>query len=130
VRLTLLALLAVVAVALTLVVGARLWERPRRRQERRQVALFNAATLATVTIGVATLFAALFLISVLGAVALVDADVYEEVVGRAVGAAEYLRVALVTASLATVGGALGAGLESDDAVRGAAYTQRSDERVD
>jgi hypothetical protein len=122
-QLAVLAVLSVAAVAGTLVIGAQLWERPRARRERRQVALFNAATLATVVIGVMTLFAALFVISVLGALVLVDADVYAALTGHALGFPEYLRVALVTASLATVGGALGAGLESDDAVRGAAYTQ-------
>lgn len=123
IQLAVLAVLSVAAVAGTLVIGAQLWERPRARRERRQVALFNAATLATVVIGVMTLFAALFVISVLGALVLVDADVYAALTGHALGFPEYLRVALVTASLATVGGALGAGLESDDAVRGAAYTQ-------
>ena len=122
-QLAVLAVLAVAAVAGTLVIGAKLWERPRTRRERRQVALFNAATFATVVIGVVTLFAALFVISALGALVLVDADVYAALTGHALGFPEYLRVALVTASLATVGGALGAGLESDDAVRGAAYTQ-------
>jgi hypothetical protein len=122
-QLAVLAVLSVAAVAGTLVIGAKLWERPRARRESRQVALFNAATLATVVIGVLTLFAALFVISALGALVLVDADVYAALTSHALGFPEYLRVALVTASLATVGGALGAGLESDDAVRGAAYTQ-------
>jgi len=37
-----------------------------------------------------------------------------------------MKLAWLTSSLATLGGALGAGLESDDVVRAAAYTYRRD----
>ncbi|WP_309070218.1 hypothetical protein [Arthrobacter sp.] len=122
-RLVLLTLLAVGAVTLTLMIGADLWERPRRRVEREQVALFNLATTATVVIGVVTFFAALFVLSFLAAVLLVDAGVFAAVVGESVGLAEYAQLSLLTAALATVGGALGAGLENDDVVRAAAFTR-------
>lgn len=122
-RLILLTVLAVGAVTLTLMVGADLWERPRRRAEREQVALFNLATTATVVIGVLTFFGALFVLSFLAAVLLVDAGVFAAVVGGSVGFAEYAQLSLLTAALATVGGALGAGLENDDVVRAAAFTR-------
>lgn len=122
-RLTLLTVLAVGAVTLTLMIGADLWERPRRRIEREQVALFNLATTATVVIGVLTFFAALFVLSLLAAVLLVDAGVFGAVIGESVGPAEYVQLSLLSAALATVGGALGAGLENDDVVRAAAFTR-------
>lgn len=123
VRLILLTLLAIGAVTLTLMIGADLWERPRRRVEREQVALFNLATTATVVIGVLTFFTALFALSFLAAVLLVDAGVFAGVVGQSVGLAEYAQLSLLTAALATVGGALGAGLENDEVVRTAAFTR-------
>lgn len=52
VRLVLLAVMAIGAVSATLILGADLWERPRRRAQREQVILFNLATTATVAIGV------------------------------------------------------------------------------
>lgn len=122
-RLSLLSLLGITAVTGALVVGARLWERPRRRAEREQVALFNLATAVTVGVGVVVFHLTVLVLSWFGALLLVDAGVFAEVVGRPVGAAEYGRLAWLTATLATVGGALGAGLEDDDVVRAAAYTR-------
>ncbi|GAB3535619.1 hypothetical protein GCM10027403_13590 [Arthrobacter tecti] len=122
-RLILLTVLAIGAVTLTLMIGADLWERPRRRLEREQVALFNLATTATVVIGVMTFFAALFVLSFAAALLLVDAGVFAAVVGAPVGLTEYAQLSLLTAALATVGGALGAGLENDDVVRAAAFTR-------
>lgn len=123
-RLTALGLLAVGAVSATLVVGAGLWERPRRREEREQVILFNLATTTTVVIGMLTFYAALFFLSLLAGLLLVDAGVFAGVVGGPVGILEYVKLALLTTALATVGGALGAGLEDDAVVRAAAFTRR------
>ncbi len=123
-RLTTLGLLAVGTVSMTLVVGAGLWERPRRRPERQQVILFNLATTTTVVLGMLTFYAALFILSLLAALLLVDAEVFAGVVNSRVGMLEYVKLALLTTALATVGGALGAGLEDDAVVRAAAFTRR------
>jgi hypothetical protein len=65
---------------------------------------------------------ALFALILLGASIVIDPSVFDRAVGREVRLADYLRLAWFVASLATVGGALGAALESDEAVREAAYT--------
>lgn len=125
VRLTVVALGSVGAVVVTLVVGAELWERPRGRRVRKQVLLFNVATSATVVIGVLSLYAVLFLLALAGGLLLVVEPLFSGGLGHEAHLSDYLELAWLTCSLATVGGALGAGLESDDAVREAAYTYRS-----
>lgn len=125
-RLSALGLGSVVAICATLVVGAELWERTRSRRVRKQVALFNLATTATVVIGVLTFYAALFALALAGSLLLVPAGLFAEGLGHPARIGDYLELAWLTSSLATVGGALGAGLESDEAVRGAAYAHRPD----
>lgn len=122
-RLGLLAVMAIGAVSTTLILGGGLWERPRRRVQREQIILFNLATTATVTIGVLVFYLALFILSLLGAFLLVDEQVLAGVVGHPVDALDYVKLSWLTASLATVGGALGAGLEDETVVRAAAYTR-------
>jgi hypothetical protein len=122
VRLALLAVMAIVTVSATLILGGGLWERPRRRAQR-EVTLFNLATAATVVIGVLVFYLALFSLSLIGAFLLVDEEVLAGVVGHPVDGLDYAKLSWLTASLATVGGALGAGLEDEDVVRAAVHTR-------
>lgn len=123
-RMTAVAVGSVLAIGVTLIVGAELWERSTDPRVRKQVALFNLATTATVAIGVVSLYAALFVLALPIALLLVAPGLFAHALGHAVGVGDYLELAWLTSSLATVGGALGAGLETDEAVREAAYTYR------
>ena len=69
------------------------------------------------TIGVASLYLALFVVSLAGAGLLITPEALSRAVGEDVGLVDYLRLAWLVGSLATVGGALGAGLESDVAIQ-------------
>jgi hypothetical protein len=124
-RLGAITVLSVTALTVTLVLGAQLWARAERREVRQQVVLFNLATSATVVTGVMALYAALFLLSLPAALLLVAPRLLTDTLGHPLAFRDYLELAWLTSSLATVGGALGAGLESDDAVRRAAYTYRT-----
>jgi hypothetical protein len=121
---------SIVAIAATLIIGAGLWERRAGRGLREQVVLFNIATTATVVLGVAAFYVALLLLAGLAAAFLVVPAGFSEAVGHPVSVSDYAELAWLTCSLATVGGALGAGLETDDVVREAAYAQHSGEGPD
>jgi hypothetical protein len=111
-------------------VGAELWERPASRTARQQAVLFNVATTVTVLLGVLWLYAAMFLLVVVSAEMVVVRPLLERTLRHPAGTGEVLRVAWLATSLAMVGGALGAGLESDEAVRAAAYTHLEPESPD
>ena len=126
---TRLALASIASISFTsgaVIVAHGLWERAPDRRLRDQVILFNFATAATVLIGIATLYVALFLLIFAAAELLLSPDALGSGLGHAVGTGDYATLAWFTASLATVGGALGAGLESDEAVPEAAYASSSD----
>ena len=124
IRLSVIAVGSVAAITAALIVGAGLWEHSSHPDGRKQVTLFNLATTGTVVLGVLFLYVALLLLALLTSPVLVPAHLLEENIGHAVRVADYLELVLLASALATLGGALGAGLESDEAVRAAAYTYR------
>jgi hypothetical protein len=127
VRLALLTAGSVFAVVLAIVVGAHLWEPvPRDPGMKEQVVLFNVVTVLTVLIGVLAMYCALLVATGTGTLLLVPVGHLSEVLGRPASADDVIAVAWLATSLATVGGALGAGLESDEAVREAAYGYQGD----
>ncbi len=124
IRLSTIGLGAVAAITASLIVGAGLWEHSSHPVGRKQVTLFNLATTATVLLGVLSLYAALLLLALLTSPVLVPAHLFEENLGHAVRVGDYVKLVWLASALATLGGALGAGLESDESVRAAAYTYR------
>ena len=128
VRLSVIAMGSVAGITVALIAGAGLWEHTSHPVGRKQVTLFNLATAATVVLGVLFLYAALLLLALVTSPVLVPTQLFEEGLGHAVRLGDHMKLAWLTSSLATLGGALGAGLESDDVVRAAAYTYRQDTR--
>jgi hypothetical protein len=124
VRLAAIGVSSVVAIGATLIIGAGLWERHRSPEARQQVLLFNVATTLTVMIGVTALFAMLVVLTGLGVALFLPSNVVADSLGHGASWGDRGELAWLAGSVATLGGALGAGLESDDAVRQAAYIRR------
>jgi hypothetical protein len=128
-----LAVLTVVSIAVTvvsLIVAHDLWERPGDPAARERAVLFNVATAATVTLGIVSLYAGLFALTLAAAGLVLTSGVLSDALGHHAGLGDYVELAWMVSSLATVGGALGAGLESDAAVRQAAYGYRPSDASD
>ena len=123
-RLLGLTLAAIVITSVALIVAHDLWERGTRPETRERVVLFNLVTTLTIAIGVLTLYLALLAFSMIGSVSLIPQDALEEQLGHSAGPSEYLRLAWLATSLASLAGALGSLVESDLAVREAAYGHR------
>ena len=122
-RLLGLALAAVVTTSVALIAAHNLWEHSTDSHTRERVVLFNAVTALTIAIGVLTLYLALLAFSVVGAFSLIPEGALNAQIHRA-AAADHLRIAWMATSLATLAGALGSLVESDLAVREAAYGYR------
>jgi hypothetical protein len=122
-RLLGLALAALVTTSVALIGAHHLWEHSADSHTRERVVLFNAVTALTIAIGVLTLYLALLAFSVVGSFCLIPEGALNAQIHRA-GATDYLRIAWIATSLATLAGALGSLVESDLSVREAAYGYR------
>ena len=124
------ALVSITATVVTLIVGAELWEPMVNRAVRKQVILFNIVTVITVLIGVTVLYVALYVLALGASFWFVLPQIWRDQVGHPATLRDYFELAWLISSLAMIGGALGAALESDEAVQEAAYVQHSDDQND
>src|ERR1700730_557543 len=125
-RLLALSVGSVLAICVTLVVVHELWEQSPGPEARQRVLLINLATIFTIALGMVTHYLALFVICAIAAAALIPPSVFQVQVRHEVGAADYLRLAWLVTSLATIAAAVGAAVENESAVREAAYGYRSE----
>ena len=113
-----------------IVIDGRLWDRPDDNSPaaRERSRLYNTSTLLTLTIGIVICYLALYVVNLAWALFVLDTTVMSDALGRTAGAGDLFVLSWFVASAATLGGALGTGLESDDAIRAATYSKREEER--
>jgi len=113
-----------------LVIDAHLWDHPDGDSDeaRQRSRLYNASTLITLTIGVLICYVGLYVVNLLWALFILDPNVMGEHLSSAMDYSDIFVLSWFVASAATVGGGLGSGLESDEAIRAAAYSKREEER--
>lgn len=127
-RLGLINVFAVTAMVVWLILYNNLWERPPGRGPRKLAVLYNVATVVTLSIGVACMYLVLFAVLLLGSVAVISGEYLQSTLGHPVGLGDYVSLVWLSSSMGTLAGALGSGLESEDAVRRATYSRREQER--
>jgi hypothetical protein len=128
-----LALATIGSVALVvgwLVIDGELWDRPDQdsAQARERSRLYNTSTLISLTVGVLICYLALYIVTLGWALFILDPAVVGGSLHTSLGFGDLFVLAWFVASAATVGGGLGSGLESDEAIRAAAYSKREEER--
>jgi hypothetical protein len=129
-RLALLGAASIITLCVVLVLAHGLWERSSGQDDREAVVLFNLATATTLGLAVLTLYASLIVLSVVGGAALIPQSVYRSNVGHLPALADYLKLGWLAATIATLAGALGSLIESDESVREAAYRHHADARTE
>ncbi|MEX5257990.1 hypothetical protein [Kocuria arenosa] len=129
-RLVVATVLSIALVVGWLVIDGQLWDRPDNdsAEARERSRLYNTSTLVTLTIGVLICYLALYVVNLAWALFVLDPAVMGGSLQASVGYGDLFVLAWFVASAATVGGALGSGLESDEAIRAAAYSKREEER--
>ena len=127
-RLALISVVAVASLGVWLIVHNGLWSRALGAEASARASLDNSATVATVGLSVGLMYVALFLILLLGSLAVIDAGYLEAELGHPANLSDYARLSWLAASLGTVAGALGSNFDSDEAIREATYSRRDRQR--
>ncbi|MFC6084013.1 DUF2267 domain-containing protein [Sphaerisporangium aureirubrum] len=120
-RLAVIMILGLTALVAWLIVAHDLWKKPDRETPAELARLFNLGTILTLTLATAVSYLVLFAGTILAAALLIDTSLLERVLERSVDFTDYLILAWIISSLATVGGTIGSGLEDEETVRAAAY---------
>ena len=131
-RLVVATIASVALVVAWLVIDGELWDRPddASAQARERSRLYNASTLLTLVVGVLICYLALYVVNVAWAYFILDRAVMGSYLHASVSHADLFVLAWFVASAATIGGGLGSGLESDQAIRAATYSKREQDRRD
>ncbi|GAA4427923.1 hypothetical protein GCM10023169_28460 [Georgenia halophila] len=124
-RLALVGLLAIAVMSTWLIAYNGLWERDGLAPG---TVIHNASMLATVTAAVAMMYVLLYLLILVGALAVIDGEYMSQQLGEPASLVDYLALAWLSASMGMVAGALGSTWDGDQDVREAVFSRRTYQR--
>lgn len=127
---------AIIGMTIWMIIAHDLWE-PRTShsysyQPKRMRRLYNFTTLSTLLMAIITYYFVIFLLFTMVTLLFIPQDFLTETLSmdQPAGLIEYLQLAWFAASISTVAGGIGAGLENDEVVRDATYGYRQKKRYD
>lgn len=129
-RLVALMVVAIVGMIVWIILSHDLWERSSSPGSRYLAALYNSATALTISVAVLFAYAILFALFLLASLIFVPGSLLQASLGHSAGPLVYAAIAWVTASVATIAGALGGSLDDTDRVREAAFGYRQRRRAE
>jgi hypothetical protein len=121
VRLSAVMLIGLTSLVTWLIAAHHLWEKPDEDTTPQLARLFNLGTILTLGLATTLSYVVLFAGTAAAAALLIDPSLLRSELGHGVGPADYLNLAWIISSMATIGGAIGSGLEDEASVRAAAY---------
>jgi len=131
-RLVVASIASIALVVAWLVIDGGLWDHPddNSAEAEERSRLYNTSTVLTLITGVIICYLALYVVNLVWALFVLDPAVMGGYLHASLGYGDLFVLTWFVASAATVGGALGTGLESDEAIRAAAYSKREEDRRD
>lgn len=128
-RLIMIGFLAILAMSFWLIYNNKLWNPRSARSNSRSAEWWRArwdnyATLFTVVLSSTAMYLILIVILLLMSLVIVPIPYFSLQLEKGVNLGDYIRLAWFAASLGMIGGAIGSGFDSDDAIREATYNRR------
>lgn len=124
-RLVSLSVFSIAVMVVWIIVVHNLWEKKRAAYGTESLRdLYNAATVSTIAFSVIFYYGCLFLLFLIAVALFVPPHLFGETLKTAPRIADYLKLAWLVSSTATVAGAIGVSLEQEDAVKRSAYGYR------
>ncbi|WLV25399.1 hypothetical protein QR721_03990 [Aciduricibacillus chroicocephali] len=125
-------LAAVASMVLWILLSHNLWETPRGTNNPRMRRLYNSTTISTLVIAVFIYYGVLFLLFLVAVSVFVPPSLFGEATGLEgkIHLINFIRLAWLVTSVATLAGAVGAAMENGDRVRNVTYGYRQAHRYE
>jgi hypothetical protein len=127
-RLTLIMVASITIMAVWLLIYNHLWERPDDHHSPAEAVIYNLSTAVTLLLGVACMYGLLYLSALAVSALIIGPGYLQSQLHHRIGVGDYAAVVWLASSIGVVAGALGSSLDSEEAVRKAAYSRRERER--